>query len=100
MVDARAAQERGYFLPDEDERLRRSYRRYLEARQALLEMVLEFQPRLPELDLRVFAIAFGAASSLMASASLLVELTRGRPVVHRKTFTQIFPKILRDSLPD
>lgn len=103
MVDARAAQERGYFLPDEDERLRRSYRRYLEARQALLEMVLEFQPHLPELDLRVFAIAFGAASSLMASASLLVELTRGRPVVHRKldeahsglglprkTFTQIF----------
>lgn len=82
--DARAAQERGYYLPDEDERLRAVYTRYLEARTLLLEMIAELRTRWQDEDLRLFAIAYAAAAILMRSAGDLVEMARHRPVVRRK----------------
>lgn len=82
--DAEAAQQRGYYLPDEDERLRVVYLRYLSARALLWQMLRELDPRPGEKDLRLFALAFCAASALVRSASFLIEMTRNRPVVHRK----------------
>lgn len=83
-ADARAAEERGYYLPDEDERLRTVYARYLKARTVLLEMINELKPRWQNEDLRLFAIAYAGAAILMRSAGHLVEMARHRPVVHRK----------------
>ena len=72
---ADAACARGYFLPDEEELIRRQYHRYLVSRFALLEVmeelarlagtgVIEWRQRLP-----VFATAFAAACVLMRAAS-------------------------------
>ena len=43
LADAEAAQARGYFLPDEDERLRDVFVRYLSLRATLLEVVASIQ---------------------------------------------------------
>ena len=101
--DAEAAQERGYFLPDEDERLREVYIRYLASRSALLEMLTQIKPGWRSGDPCLFAIAYCAASALVRSAGYLVEVAGNRPVVHkkldeadpryqlpRKTFTSIY----------
>ena len=42
--DALSAQRRGYFLPDEDERLRDRYRQYLRLRLVLLSSIAELEP--------------------------------------------------------
>ena len=89
VADAMAAQERGYYLPDEDERLREVYRRYLVARGTLWEMVLTLKPRLKERDdeeerLRVFGVSFCAAAMLVRSASFVIGLAKERPVVWKK----------------
>jgi hypothetical protein len=103
MNDANAAQSRGYYLPDEDERLRETYRSYLGARTSLWQMVRDLQPHLHGEDLRIFGLAFCAASMLMRSATFVIALARERPVVWakldeaeprfglpRKTFTRIY----------
>ena len=106
ITDARAAQERGYYLPDEDERLREVYRRYLGARAGLWTMINDMRPHLKSEDLRVFGIAFCAASMLMRSAVFLLSIARNQPVVwkkldeaepryglERKSFTQIYSSL-------
>ena len=50
LVDAAAAQARGYFLPDEDERLRDVFARYLSVRATLLEVVGSIQELIDQLD--------------------------------------------------
>jgi len=50
LVDAEAAEQRGYFLPDEDERIREVFARYLSVRAVLLEVVESIQPVLDELE--------------------------------------------------
>lgn len=82
--DAIEAEERGYYLPDEDERLREVYAHYLTARTHLLEMVEQLKPLLREEDLRLFAITYCAASALIRSAGYLVEMARHRRVVYKK----------------
>ena len=42
--DAANATERGYFLPDEDERIRTSFAQYLRTRKALHETLEELRP--------------------------------------------------------
>ena len=101
--DAELAEKRGYYLPDEDERLREVYTTYLSSRSYLLEMVEQLKSRLQHQDLRLFAIAYCAAAALMRSAGFLIEMARDRPVVRkkldeaepryglpRKTFTRIY----------
>ncbi len=103
VADARAAQARGYYLPDEDERLRDAYLRYLAARATLWQMIHELEPHLKSKDLRIFGIAFCAASMLVRSAGYLIELAREYPValtkldeaepryqLPRKTLTRIY----------
>ena len=101
--DADRAQRRGYYLPDEDERLRETYLRYLSGRSILWQMIDDLSPFLKSKDLRIFGLAFCAASILMRSSSYLIELAKERPVVlakldeaepryqiPRKTFTKIY----------
>lgn len=103
LADAEAAQARGYYLPDEDERLRETYRSYLMARASLWEMVRDLRPHWRGEDLRIFSLAFCAASMLVRAAGFVIALARERPVVwakldeaepryglERKSFTHIF----------
>ncbi len=103
LSDADAAQERGYYLPDEDERLRQCCLQYLGARANLWQMVEELRCDKREGDLRIFALAFCAASMLIRSATFILTLAKERPIVWakldeaepryqlpRKTFTKIY----------
>lgn len=84
LADAQAAQTRGYYLPDEDERLRETYLRYLRGRATLWQMIHDLKPHLKSKDLRIFGIAFCAASMLIRSAGYLIELARENPVALTK----------------
>ena len=108
--DAVAAQERGYYLPDEDERLRVVFAKYLEIRAALREVVAQMEPWVDKKDglsaderLRVFIVGFAAACLLVRSGSYLIKIAEGRKVVaekldeeesrygiSRKSFTEIY----------
>ena len=96
LADAEAAQLRGYFLPDEDERLRDVFVRYLSLRATLLEVVGSIQGLIGQIDeagereetwndrLRAFIIGFLAAAMLMRAASFVVDLAARRSVVKKK----------------
>ena len=99
LADAVAAEARGYFLPDEDERLREVFTRYLSIRAVLLQAVNSIQPLLDgeknlepaeeddsnwDCQLRAFLVAFTAAAILVRSASYMVDLAADRPVVRKK----------------
>lgn len=113
LEDAEAAERRGYYLPDEDERLRVVYARYLTVRTVLWEVVEALGPLLEteeELDwqqrLRVFGVGFCAAALLVRAGSFLVELAAERPIVwskldeaeprygiERKSFSRIYERL-------
>ncbi|MGC6465394.1 MAG: YiiX/YebB-like N1pC/P60 family cysteine hydrolase [Akkermansiaceae bacterium] len=84
IADALAAQQRGYYLPDEDERLRDVYVRYLGARASLWTMIRELRTHLKGEDLQVFGLVFCAATSLIRSGSFLISLAKDNPVVWKK----------------
>ena len=81
--------QRGYFLPDEDERLREVYSLYLAIRSSLFECIYAISgkrlsikdatTRLPD-----FIIAYAAACLLVRSASFIVELAVQHPVGREK----------------
>lgn len=89
--DARNAEKRGYFLPDEDVRVREAFARYLGARAVLHTCIAELEPlvRQPESlserqHLEAFSIAFCAACLLAHSAEFIVTSYARSKVVHRK----------------
>lgn len=96
LADAGAAQQRGYFLPDEDERIRDVYARYLSVRESLMEVVETIQGLLEdpagddgngeawEERLKAFVVGFSAAAMLVRAASFMVDLAAGRSVVRKK----------------
>lgn len=91
IADAIAAQERGYYLPDEDERLREVFAQYLEVRTALRGVVSRMEPlvdRGRELDhaeqMRVFVIGFTAACFLVRSGLYMIGMAQDRKVVRKK----------------
>ncbi len=105
--DVQRAEARGYFLPDEDERLRGIYARYLAVRSSLLQCLEELSrgrwSHQASGDLREFAVAYAAACLLVRAASYLIDLTDGAPITRKKldepeprfhleakTFTQIY----------
>lgn len=84
------AGQRGYFLPDEDDRVRAAYARHLTTR-AVLAGVLESMESLAGEGADqwarrhdAFLVAFAAACLLTRSANFLAELARGRPVLWKK----------------
>ncbi|WP_269526039.1 YiiX/YebB-like N1pC/P60 family cysteine hydrolase [Coraliomargarita parva] len=105
-----AAETRGYFLPDEDERLREIYARYLAVRTSLLECVRAISAGKYQADatpsLEAFLVAFSAATILVRSASYLVALAEAHPLVkvkldeaepryglERNSFTQVYKSL-------
>ncbi|MDP4626139.1 MAG: YiiX/YebB-like N1pC/P60 family cysteine hydrolase [Akkermansiaceae bacterium] len=110
VADAMAAQQRGYYLPDEDERLREVFASYLDIRSALRELLAEMEPLVDEgrgLDvderLRVFIVGYCAACLLVRSGSYIIRIADGKNVVAekldeaeprygipRKSFTEIY----------
>lgn len=101
LQDAEAANQRGYFLPDEDERLSQTFAHYLSLRSSLLEAVESIQPIIVELDrlsdeeqvpqdelwevrLTAFITGFTAAAILMRAATFIIDLAKDRPVVKKK----------------
>lgn len=108
--DAEAAQARGYYLPDEDDRLRHVFAAYLEIREGLEMVLARVEPWIAKKDglsaedrLRAFVIGFTAACMLLRSGSYLVRIAEGRAVVAqkldeaeprfgivRKSFTEIY----------
>lgn len=117
--DAVAAERRGYFLPDEDDRVRGVFARYLSVRVILLEAIDAMQPVYAELGdrdevsdeewrqyLQAFVVGFTAAAILMRMGTYMVELAADRPVVWgkldeaesrygipRKSFTEVYKKL-------
>ena len=117
VTDAKAAQERGYYKPAEDERLRETYIQYMGVRAALWQTVQGLMPyiELPRKfkkgdwddHLKAFSIAFCCAAMLMRSGYYLVDMAIKYPVVRekldegeprygieRKQFTAIFDSLV------
>ncbi|MFN3189378.1 MAG: YiiX/YebB-like N1pC/P60 family cysteine hydrolase [Aureliella sp.] len=86
-----AANERGYFKPDEDELLRMTFRQYLAARRSLQETIRDLKP-LAIQEVRkekpdhpeIFLIAFAAGAILMRSAKTIVDAVGRQQVVWKK----------------
>lgn len=90
--DARLAIERGYFRPDEDDRLRAWFARYLTARAALLETIDDLRPLAtgrvadidPDVQLRGFVIGYTAACLLVRAGRYFIEESATHKIVQRK----------------
>lgn len=113
LVEVDAAQERGYFLPDEDERIREVYCHYLRTRTILSEAITGIEPfamGAGEVEerkrLEYFAVGFTAACVLVRSASFIVDLAGDRFLVWKKldeaesryglprrTFTEVYKNL-------
>lgn len=89
LLDAKNAEERRYYLPDEDERLREIFANYLRIRSVLLEAIEDLEPYLAkkigwQMDIKAFAIGYTAACMLVRSASFLIDLAQTMPVIWQK----------------
>lgn len=110
LEDASNAEVRGYFFPDEDERIRAIYCRYLAVRASLLDCLLELSrgrwSHQEGGDLREFAVSYGAACVLVRAASFLIDLTEDAPITRKKldeaepryrlkakTFTEVYKSL-------
>ena len=89
--DAANASERGYFLPDEDERVRTAFAQYLRTRKALFETLNELRPLVlaknkvsPKYEVQVFVVAWCTACLLVRSGRYLVDNFRKDSVVRKK----------------
>lgn len=91
---AATAAERGYFTPDEDEIVRRSFSDYLSARAALHEMLAELRPDFVTAGVvqvddnpkskRAFVVAFLASAVLVRAATYMVDGYAQKKVIWRK----------------
>lgn len=80
LQDGQNAEQRGYFLPDEDERVRTVFARYLTARAVLRATLQELRDlrrggtvMRPEQEIRAFAVGYCAACMLMRAGRFLVD---------------------------
>jgi hypothetical protein len=105
----RVAEERGYFLPDEDERVRAMWARFLSVRAVLTEALTTLEPlagrrkRDWQESFDAFLAAFAAACLLIRGGGWVAELGTSHRVlwrkldeaeprygIPRKTFTRVF----------
>jgi len=114
--DGDAAEERGYYNPVEDERLREAYTRYLAIRISLWGVIQTLRPATqrfqanPEAanhqDTSSFAIAFAAAEIIVGTGEYLIDLARDRKIIwqkldegearyglERKSFTRLYRQL-------
>jgi hypothetical protein len=78
-----SARERGYFLADEDDQVRRLYLAYRNYRIALLDIVHRYEACAEEEE-QAFLLAFGAAVLLFGWSSMLVHSYRDIPHIRAK----------------
>ena len=94
VADGQAAEDRGYFNPNEDERLRDAYARYLAIRVSLWGLIQKSRPAAHRVqadpltanakDMSDFAIAFSAAEIIVRTGEYLIDLARKRDIIWRK----------------
>jgi len=87
LVAAASASRRGYFTPDEEQRVRQLQVSYLKSRAALFEVVLAFREakKLPDEQApEAFLVAFAAAVLLVDAARTMRESFESLPLVRRK----------------
>jgi len=95
MDDARNATKRGYFTPDEDERVHLAFAKFLKARAALEDTIAEIEELCSRRDgefstlsereqYQAFAASFYAACLLNRTADFVVGRYGRSKVVHRK----------------
>jgi len=92
--DGHSAETRGYYAPDEDDRLRETYTRFLAIRSSLWQVIqslptssrqVQRDPNsATEQDWRGFSIAFCAAEMMVRSSEYLIDLARNRRLVWQK----------------
>jgi hypothetical protein len=84
----RTAEERDYYLPEEDEQLRWLFVTYLSYRAALLRLVATYSGfeavREPDARARCFMLGHAAAATTFETGLKLVHEYRDEPVVRRK----------------
>jgi hypothetical protein len=90
-IAARQAQRRGYFRPDEDDRLRNHFARYLMARAGLLQTIDELRPVAlgrahveDEARLRAFVVGYAAACLLVRAGRFLLRHAGSNRAARRK----------------
>lgn len=92
LADIDRASARGWFTPDEDERVRLRFAEYLGARVALLQTIEDLKPivhapkgTVDEDDrLRAFAIAYASTAMLVRAGRFIVEHYAPNKIVQRK----------------
>jgi len=96
IADSQAAEARGYYDPQEDERLRDTFANYLAVRAAIWQMIGALRPRfkavskkgeaaqLSDDEARAFAIAFCGAEIIVRTGERLIKLARERDIVWKK----------------
>ena len=94
--DSHAAQERGYYTPQEDERLRDTFANYLAIRAAIWQMIQAMRPQfktlsrqgdmaqLSEAQICAFTIAFCGSQIIVGTGEYLIDLARERDMVWQK----------------
>ncbi len=84
----RASAKRGYFTPDEDDRVRQGLLVYRNYRLAAYEIIFRYRDyaSLPEdrCQLRAFLLAFGAALVLYAKSLKIIEFAEHTPLLRAK----------------
>lgn len=94
LADIDRACARGYFTPDEDERVRARFAQYLTARAGLLQTIEELRPialaQVPngglsdDERLRAFALAYTATAVLVRAGRFIVDRFAPNKIVQRK----------------
>ena len=92
LADIARAEKRGYFTPDEDDRVRARFAQYLGARSALLQTIGELRPFAlgsrqsinEESRIRAFVAAYAASTMLVQAGRFIVERYAASSLVQRK----------------
>ncbi len=83
-----SATQRGYFTPDEDDRVRQGVLAYRNCRLAAYEMILRFRDYAAvenrDLGYRCFLLAFGAALALYAKSLRIIAFAEHVPMLRAK----------------
>ena len=92
LADIERATQRGYFTPDEDERVRTRFAEYLAARAGLLQTIDDLKPlalgETPHVDeamrLRAFVAGYAATALLVRAGRFIVQQYAPNKIVQRK----------------
>ena len=83
-----AVRKRGYFTPDEDDRVRQGVLLYRNCRLAAYEIILRYRNYAsvepPDCGLRCFLVAFGAALALYAKSLKIIAFAEHEPMLRAK----------------